>query len=111
MRLTNQPTYPPAKNDFGFFKVIEVLHAEELQKLLRTVGPNLGDCLVKTKSELEPWVVEVCGALQIHGEPHFWTVNVDMREIKSAEDILEMAGAIEASFEKAASKVASGANS
>ena len=101
----------PPKLSIGSFEVIEVLHAPELQQLLRTVGPNLGDCLVKTKSELEAWVVEVCGALQIHGEPHFWSVNVDMREIKSADDILEMAGAIEASFEKAAAKVASGANS
>lgn len=100
-----------AKLAIGSFEVIEVLHAEELQRLLRTVGPNLGDCLVKTPSNLAPWVVEVCGALMLYGEPHFWTVNVDMREIKTAEDILQLAGAVESSFEKAASKVSSGANS
>ncbi len=111
--MTTQTTSwnPTAKLAVGSFEVIEVLHAEELQRLLRTVGPNLTDCLVKTPSQHEPWVVEICGALQIFGEPYFWSVNADMREIKTAEDILEMAGAIESSFKKASSKVSSGANS
>ena len=100
-----------AKLAIGSFEVIEVLHAPELQHLLRTVGPNLGDCLVKTPNQQVAWEVEICGALLMYGEPHFWTVNVDMREIKYAEDILQLAGAIESSFEKAADKVSSGANS
>ena len=100
-----------AKLAIGSFQVIEVLHAAELEKLLRTVGPNLTDCLVKTPSQHEAWMVEICGALMIYGQPHFWTVNVDMREIKTAEDVLQIAGSIEASFEKASAKVSSGANS
>lgn len=85
--------------------IVEVLHASEFQRLLRDLGANLSGCVVSTPEALTPEIVNVEGALQIHGEPHFWSTKCDLRGIKSADDIIQFVGVLERSFEEAAATV------
>jgi hypothetical protein len=91
--------------------VHEVLHAHELQRLLRDVGGEAMKNLdVITPSELEPWIVTIQGALPIYGQVYFWEVPCDMRGIRrdkegGAQDIMNMCSAINNSFEKASAQL------
>lgn len=86
--------------------VHEVLHAHELQKLIREVGgEQLAGTIVTTPSALKPWEVEVGGALNIFGQVHYWEAAVDLRGVTCAKDILDLCKALNDSFEKAAAQV------
>jgi hypothetical protein len=85
--------------------IVQVLHEAEFQHLLRTLGANIEHCIVSTPSALNPELVKVEGALSIHGEPHFWSTECDLRGITSADDIIQFIGMLERSFEKAAAQI------
>lgn len=84
------------------FKVIQVMHNDEVAKALAAVSPNLSDVKVTTINPLAPEIVRLEGALNIYGDIHVWSVEVDLRGLLKAEDVIQLAGALEASFEKAA---------
>jgi hypothetical protein len=63
------------------------LTLEDLQNILRGVA-QLAGCIVK-----QPWpavapnIVVIEGAINILGKPHFWETQIDLRDLKSGEDV------------------------
>lgn len=85
-------------------QTVEVIHPQELQAAIRAI-PALSGAVVSVKSEIAPWYMHVGGAVAIYGQVHFWETEIDARGFKSADDIMDFAGLILKSIEKAATTV------
>ncbi len=85
------------------FSLEEAMQPEQLQHLLRQFG-NLSGAVVTRKTELQPWMLTIEGALFIYGEAHFWETEIDIRDIEGADNFLTLVNSLNASFEAAASK-------
>ena len=51
-----------------------------------------------------PWLVRLHGMVSLHGEPHAFETDLDLREFAGAEDLILLANQLLKSFEQAARK-------
>jgi hypothetical protein len=86
-------------------KFTEVMEPHEFQTLLRGYETLRGVC-VRRPSELEPHIVEVYGAINIHGKTKAYETQCDLRGIKTRDDLGSFAGMLQTSFDKYAASPA-----
>lgn len=92
------------------FSMQEALTAEQLQHLLRQEfnGPALANVNVVVSKPLMPWMVTLSGALNIYGDIHVWELELDIREIETADLFMLLVKQLNLSFDKAAESLSKG---
>jgi hypothetical protein len=86
---------------------IEVVEPWELQGLLRDPMFGLQDSEIEVivKSDMMPWDATIAGKIDIYGQKHFWSVDIDLRDLRDADSVLLLVSQLHQSFEKAAKQV------
>lgn len=75
--------------------------AEMLEQALRSIGGPLSTVQVQPTNILAPHLAKISGLCNLHGSPHYFETEFNLREIGEAEDIWRLAGMLLQSFNKA----------
>jgi hypothetical protein len=78
----------------------EAMTPEQLQTILRQFPP-FENFKCERKSALAPWMVDIGGAFNVYGELLYLEVEVDIRHIESADDMLKLVGGLRLSIDQA----------
>ena len=88
------------------FNVVEIIEPHELVKALVGCGGDaLANVEAKCLSATEPQRCEVRGVVSIYGDYHVWEIEVDLRNLRTAEAIMDLAANINTCIGKAALQV------
>lgn len=63
------------------------LSISDLENVLRGVSNLSGACVTAPYPNVSPWLANISGAINIHGTTYFWETEIDLRELKSREDV------------------------
>lgn len=74
---------------------------EMLEQALRSIGGPLTSIQVETANILAPHIAKISGLCSLHGSPHYFETEFNLREIGDAEDIWRLAGMLLQSFNRA----------
>lgn len=77
------------------------LTVADLQSILRGVAQLSGAVVTQPFEVTAPHVITVAGAINIHGAPHFWETELDLRDLQSRQDIATLIESLLTSFTKA----------
>lgn len=78
------------------------LTISDLENVLRGVAQLSGVRVTQPFINVAPNMVHLDGAIDIHGKPFFWETDLDLRDLKSRDDIVVLIESLLTSFEKAA---------
>jgi hypothetical protein len=74
---------------------------ELLEEALRSIGGPLSSIRVESHV-LAPHMAQISGLCSLHGNPHYFETEFNLREIADGEDIFRLAAMLLQSFDKAA---------